>query len=64
MLDIYKGKIIINGTDLITYMLKIHHEADVMTFTHSNYQNLLYKCNRILTKYLSGYKEKCTLKSI
>lgn len=45
-------------------MLKIYREAEVMSFTNSNYQNLLYKCGRILTKSLIGYKEKCVLTSI
>jgi len=55
---------VINGADLITYMLKIYREDEVMTFTNCNYQNLLYKCNRILAKSLNGYKEKCVLNSI
>lgn len=29
-----------------------------MTFTNYQYQNILYKCNRILTKSLAGYKDK------
>lgn len=35
-----------------------------MTFTNSAYQNTIYKCNRILTKSLAGYKEKCLISSL
>jgi hypothetical protein len=35
-----------------------------MTFTNPSYQNILYKCNRILTKFLAGYKDKCTINSL
>lgn len=35
-----------------------------MTFTNPSYQNILFKCNRILTKFLAGYKEKCVISSL
>ncbi len=35
-----------------------------MTFTNSTYQNMLFKCNRILTKSLAGYKDKCLIASM
>lgn len=35
-----------------------------MTFTNSTYQNMLFKCNRILTKSLVGYKDKCLIASM
>lgn len=35
-----------------------------MTFTNSSYQNQLFKCNRILTKSLTGYKDKCLIGSM
>jgi hypothetical protein len=37
-------------------MLKLYREAEVMTFTNQNYQNVIYKCHRILMKSLQGYK--------
>lgn len=35
-----------------------------MTFTNQSYQNLLFKCNRILTKFLAGYKDKCIINTL
>ena len=64
LIDAYKGKGALTGTDIITYMLKIYREAEFMTFTNPSYQNLLYKCNRILTKFLAGYKDKCVINSL
>ncbi len=64
MIDVYKGKGALTGTDIITYMLKVYREAEFMTFTNPSYQNLLYKCNRILTKFLAGYKDKCVISSL
>jgi len=56
--EAYKGKTALTGTDILTYMFKIYREAEIMTFTNYQYQNILYKCNRILTKSLNGYKDK------
>lgn len=45
-------------------MFKIYREAEIMTFTNNQYQNILYKCNRILSKSLTGYKEKYVFASL
>ena len=60
----YKGKGQLSGTDILTYMFKIFRQAEIMTFTNNQYQNILYKCNRILTKSLTGYKEKYVFSNI
>jgi len=45
-------------------MLKACREAEFMAFTNPSYQRTIYKCNRLLSKYLPGYKEKCQLTSL
>lgn len=35
-----------------------------MTFTNCSSQNILFKCNRILSKFLPGYREKCVIGSL
>ena len=64
LIDVYKEKGALTGTDIITYMLKNYRQAEFMTFTNPSNQNLLYKCNRILTKFLTGYKDKCVIGSL
>ena len=64
LIDAFKGKGTINGADLITYMLKASREAEFMTFTNPSYQNTIYKCTRILSKFLPGFKEKCQIASL
>jgi hypothetical protein len=64
LLDGAKGKAAVGGADLITYMLKAAREAEFMTFGNPGYQNTIYKCNRLLARFLPGYKEKCQLGSL
>lgn len=53
-----KAKENVSSLDLLTYLLKIKREAQVMTFSNP-LENTLKKCHRILSSSLPTYKENC-----
>ncbi len=53
-----KAKENISSLDLLTYLLKIKREAQLMTFSNP-LENTLKKCHRILANSLPTYKENC-----
>lgn len=50
--------------DLMTYMLKMAKESQVMTYSNPHFQNNITKCHRFLCATLPSYKDKCVLNSV
>ena len=53
-----------NSIDLLTFLVKLSHEMENMTFTNHYSQKIISKLHKYLDKYHSTYPVNCVIKRI
>lgn len=49
---------------MLTYLSKMHREAELMTFANPQVQNVILRCHRILLTASQPYKDKCIVNNV